>query len=75
MTRNSSLASRRNLCGNNRAVTHEERLMGLLQRKLRPVKYGERLISIAFEDWSREGPVFREKRTEYVGSEEKVLAA
>lgn len=55
--------------------THEERLMGLLQRKLRPVKYGERLISIAFEDWSREGPVFREKRTEYVGSEEKVLAA
>ncbi|MHA6645697.1 AAA family ATPase [Mesorhizobium sp. A623] len=55
--------------------THEERLMGLLQRKLRPVKHGERLISIAFEDWSREGPVFREKRTEYVGSEEKVLAA
>jgi len=55
--------------------THEERLMGLLQRKLRPVRQGERMISIAFEDWSRDGPAFREKRTEYVGSDEKVLAA
>lgn len=55
--------------------THEERLMGLLQRKLRPVRHGERMISIAFEDWSRDGPVFRAKRTEYVESDEKVLAA
>lgn len=55
--------------------THEERLMGLLQRKLRPVRDGERMIAIAFEDWSREGPVFREKRTDYQGGDEKVLAA
>lgn len=55
--------------------THEERLMGLLQRKLRPVKDGERMIAIAFEDWSREGPVFRVKRTDFQGSDEKVLAA
>jgi DNA repair exonuclease SbcCD ATPase subunit len=39
--------------------THETRLLGLLQRKLRPVRQGERLITLAFDGWSRSGPSFR----------------
>jgi DNA repair exonuclease SbcCD ATPase subunit len=39
--------------------THEERLVGLLQRKLRPVLPGERMVTMIFENWSREGPVMR----------------
>ena len=39
--------------------THEERLVGLLQRKLRPVREGERMVTIVFESWSREGPAMR----------------
>ena len=54
--------------------THEERLVGLLQRKLRPVRSGERMVTIVFEDWSREGPTMRivEARP---GAEEEVIAA
>ncbi|MGO7450551.1 AAA family ATPase [Rhizobium leguminosarum] len=39
--------------------THEERLVGLLQRKLRPVLPGERMVTMIFENWSREGPAIR----------------
>ena len=36
--------------------THEPRLLGLLQRKLRPVRAGERLVTFAFHSWDRQGP-------------------
>ena len=39
--------------------THEERLVGLLQRKLRPVRPSERMVTMIFESWSREGPAMR----------------
>lgn len=39
--------------------THEERLVGLLQRKLRPVRPSERMVTMIFESWSREGPAVR----------------
>jgi DNA repair exonuclease SbcCD ATPase subunit len=55
--------------------THEERLMGLLQRKLRPVRKGERMVTMIFEDWSREGPVFRTTRTDFDTGNQRVLAA
>jgi DNA repair exonuclease SbcCD ATPase subunit len=35
--------------------THEERLVGLLQRKLRPVRPSERMMTMVFESWGREG--------------------
>jgi DNA repair exonuclease SbcCD ATPase subunit len=54
--------------------THEERLVGLLQRKLRPVVPGERMVTMVFESWSREGPAMR--TVEFVPmTEEKVIAA
>jgi hypothetical protein len=55
--------------------THEERLMGLLQRKLRPVREGERMITMVFEDWTRDGPGYRASRMEYTSSNDQVLAA
>lgn len=54
--------------------THEERLVGLLQRKLRPVRSGERMVTIVFEDWSREGPTMRTLEAQS-GTEEQVIAA
>jgi DNA repair exonuclease SbcCD ATPase subunit len=55
--------------------THEARLLGLLQRKLRPVRAGERMITLMFEDWTRTGPNFRTVPLSYDGVEETVLAA
>lgn len=54
--------------------THEERLVGLLQRKLRPVLPGERMVTMVFESWSKEGPAMR--TVEFAPTtEEKVIAA
>ena len=54
--------------------THEERLVGLLQRKLRPVRPSERMVTMIFESWSREGPAMR--MVEFAATtEEKVIAA
>lgn len=54
--------------------THEERLVGLLQRKLRPVLPGERMVTMVFESWSREGPAMR--TVEFAPmTEDKVIAA
>ena len=55
--------------------THEERLMGLLQRKLRPICDGERTITMIFEDWSREGPSFRTDCASFSTEQDRVLAA
>ncbi|WBO24352.1 AAA family ATPase [Sphingomonas abietis] len=54
--------------------THEERLVGLLQRKLRPVRPDERMMTIVFESWSREGPVMRTVEAAQA-SAESVIAA
>jgi len=54
--------------------THEERLVGLLQRKLRPVLPGERMVTMVFESWNRDGPAMR--TVEFASAkEEKVIAA
>lgn len=54
--------------------THEERLVGLLQRKLRPVRANERMVTMVFESWSREGAAMR--TVEFVPTtDEKVIAA
>lgn len=45
--------------------THEPQLLGLLQRKLRPVREGERVATIRFDSWSRRGPELNESFTEY----------
>ncbi len=37
--------------------THDERLSGLLQRKLRPVRSGQRTCVIAVSAWTTDGPV------------------
>jgi DNA repair exonuclease SbcCD ATPase subunit len=55
--------------------THEARLLGLLQRKLRPVRTGERMITLLFESWTRTGPNFRTTLLSHDGAEETVLAA
>ncbi|HEX4739034.1 MAG TPA: AAA family ATPase [Allosphingosinicella sp.] len=55
--------------------THEDRLVGLLTRKLRPVRADERMITILFEHWTREGPTMRAMLTEFDGGDEPVLAA
>jgi DNA repair exonuclease SbcCD ATPase subunit len=36
--------------------THDERFIGLLQRKLRPIQDNERLLTINLSGWSRSGP-------------------
>jgi DNA repair exonuclease SbcCD ATPase subunit len=36
--------------------THDDRLAGLLQRKLRPVSEGQRTTVITFDGWDRHGP-------------------
>ena len=55
--------------------THEDRLVGLLQRKLRPIREGEHMITMLLEQWSKNGPAIRTIRTEYAADEERVLAA
>lgn len=55
--------------------THEERLLGLLQRKLRPVQPGERMTTITFSDWTKEGPRFDAVAVEASGADDRVLAA
>ncbi|MXO48639.1 AAA family ATPase [Erythrobacter vulgaris] len=55
--------------------THEERLVGLLQRKLRPAREGERMITVLFEEWQRDGPKFKSIYSQYVDEEQRVLAA
>jgi DNA repair exonuclease SbcCD ATPase subunit len=55
--------------------THEPRLLGLLQRKLRPVRPYERMMTLYFDGWTRDGPDFRMIPSEYVDDEVRVLAA
>ncbi|TCU53630.1 AAA domain-containing protein [Novosphingobium sp. PhB57] len=55
--------------------THEERLLGLLQRKLRPVREGERLVTITFESWSREGPAYRVAGVDGGSAAPQIIAA
>lgn len=38
--------------------THDPRLKGLLERKLRPVNKSEKIIVLEFENWTTEGPTF-----------------
>lgn len=49
--------------------THDDRLAGLLERKLRPVEPGQRTCVIHMDGWSRGGPVVsqREVQTDAVG--------
>lgn len=54
--------------------THEERLVGLLQRKLRPVRPNERMVTMIFESWNRDGPAMRTVEIPPM-TEEKVIAA
>jgi DNA repair exonuclease SbcCD ATPase subunit len=55
--------------------THEDRLMGLLQRKLRPVRPDERMITLIFDDWTREGPAMRSIETPFLDGQQSVIAA
>jgi DNA repair exonuclease SbcCD ATPase subunit len=55
--------------------THEARLLGLLQRKLRPVRPNERMMTLYFDAWTRDGPDFRSVPSEYPDDEVRVLAA
>jgi DNA repair exonuclease SbcCD ATPase subunit len=55
--------------------THEPRLLGLLQRKLRPVRPNERMMTLYFDSWTRDGPDFRAVPLEFVEDDIRVLAA
>jgi DNA repair exonuclease SbcCD ATPase subunit len=56
--------------------THDDQLFGLLQRKLRPVAEGERLIILKFERWTKDGPAFRNFQFDYdVTANPRVLLA
>jgi DNA repair exonuclease SbcCD ATPase subunit len=55
--------------------THESRLIGLLQRKLRPVRHGERMMTIIFDGWTRSGPDFRMVPVTFDGGKTEVLVA
>lgn len=55
--------------------THEPKLLGLLQRKLRPVRSRERMITLHFDEWTREGPEFRAITSAYDPESARVLAA
>ncbi|HXH53189.1 MAG TPA: AAA family ATPase [Sphingomicrobium sp.] len=56
--------------------THDDQLFGLLQRKLRPVAEGERLIILKFERWTKNGPEFRDLQFDYdVAANPRVLLA
>jgi DNA repair exonuclease SbcCD ATPase subunit len=54
--------------------THEDRLLGLLQRKLRPVRTGEKLTTITFGDWTKSGPSLRANSAEFAPDQARVLA-
>jgi DNA repair exonuclease SbcCD ATPase subunit len=45
--------------------THDDQLFGLLQRKLRPVAEGEKLLILKFERWTKDGPEFRDFQFDY----------
>jgi DNA repair exonuclease SbcCD ATPase subunit len=55
--------------------THEPRLLGLLQRKLRPMRVNDRMMTLYFDDWTRDGPEFRAVPLEFADDELRVLAA
>lgn len=55
--------------------THETRLLGLLQRKLRPIHPNERLMTLYFDTWTRDGPDFRAVPLEFAEDDVRVLAA
>ncbi len=55
--------------------THEARLVGLLQRKLRPVLPQQRMITLFFDGWSREGPNIRTVETPWETYPTHVLVA
>ena len=55
--------------------THEPRLLGLLQRKLRPVHVGQQMTTVFFDGWSRHGPEVRVVPISFETAEAKVLAA
>lgn len=44
--------------------THDERFVGLLQRKLRPTQSNERVFTITLSGWSRRGPDVEVKRAQ-----------
>ena len=41
--------------------THDVKLRGLLERKLRPVEAGQRTVIIEFKGWTRNGPVVQQR--------------
>ena len=53
--------------------THDPRLQGLLERKLRPVNENERLMTLAFENWSVDGPSFVQVPKNFDGPQINVL--
>ena len=64
--------------GANRQIiisTHEPRFLGLLQRKLRPVRSDERMMTIIFDGWTRAGPDIHAIPMTYDRAEATVLAA
>ena len=56
-------------------ATHEPRFLGLLQRKLRPIRSDERMMTIIFDGWTRAGPDIRAIPITYDRAEATVLAA
>ncbi|WP_320195993.1 AAA family ATPase [Agrobacterium rosae] len=55
--------------------THEPKLLGLLQRKMRPVREGERMLTMFFDSWTTDGPVYRSVSAGYEPDTLRVLAA
>ncbi len=55
--------------------THEAKLLGLLQRKLRPVRSDERMMTLVFEGWTRQGPSVRMLPMVFDREAKQVLAA
>lgn len=55
--------------------THEPKLLGLLQRKMRPVREHERMLTMYFDSWTTEGPAFRSVLSTYEPNSLRVLAA
>jgi DNA repair exonuclease SbcCD ATPase subunit len=55
--------------------THDPRLAGLLERKLRPVRSDQRTIVIDIQGWSREGPVITQRDVEHDRTPLRIAAA
>lgn len=55
--------------------THDDRLSGLLKRKLRPVKESQQTRVFSFLDWTREGPEIAESVIEREESPMRLVAA